>query len=561
MKKWNILGTIFDKEHRVDDIIHVLFRNRGITKASEKDAFLHPKDPVTLTAKDVGINPKELKRAFQRIQKAIKEKESIVVYTDYDADGITAGAILWEALYELGARVMPYVPHRVDEGYGLSQKGIDRVQKDYDPALIITVDHGITAVKQVEYAKKHGIDVVVTDHHVEQQRNPDCPIIHTTDLSGAGVSWFLANMLLTKNKEKARDLLALAGVGTIADMVPLVGANRSIVVYGLKELKKTKRLGIAALVKDAGISQTAMSTSDVSHILAPRINAMGRLEHALDALRLLCTKDPDRATRLAQTLGLTNRERQQLTIDTTMHAVELYKKKDAKTIPHILVVSDSSYNQGVIGLVAGKLVETYYRPTIVIAVGETISKASVRSIRGFDIISFLRRHSAYLVDVGGHPMAAGFTIETKHIRKFTKEVESAAKEDIQESLLVQSIAIDLEIPFTAIGPSLYERIADFAPFGIGNPEPVFATKEVMIESIRLIGAKQNHLKLKLSHASAKTPFDAVGFGLGEWYGKIKQGMIVDVAYTIDKNEWNGNTTLQIKLRDIRPASFGVIASD
>ena len=186
-----------------------------------------------------------------------------------------------------------------------------------------------------------------------------------------------------------------------------------------------------------------------------------------------------------------------------------------------------------------------YRPAIVISVGEIISKASVRSIRGFDVISFLRKHSSLLVDVGGHPMAAGFTIETKNIKKFTKVVEEVAQRDIKESLLIRSIAIDLEIPLTAIRSSLYERMTDFAPFGLGNPEPVFATKKVTVESIRLIGAKQNHLKLKLSS------FDAVGFGLGEWYGKIKQGMTVDVAYTIDKNTWNGNTSLQLKLRDIR----------
>ena len=479
MKNWNILGM---STNTVDDIIEVLLKNRGIAK-KDREVFLHPKDPVTLTPIDVGINIKELKRSFDRIQKAIKKKESIVVYTDYDADGITAGAILWEALYELGARVMPYVPHRVDEGYGLSEKGIDRVQKEFDPTLIITVDHGITAVLPVAYAKKLGVDVVVTDHHVKPKEYPKCPLIHTTNLSGAGVSWFLVNMLLFKNKEKSRDLLALCAIGTIADMVPLVGANRSIVVYGLKELKKTKRFGIIALLKDAGITQDEITTSDVSHVLAPRINAMGRLEHALDALRLLCTKNADRATSLAQVLHITNSERQQLTIDTTLHAINVYKKKDVKTIPKILVVSDVSYNQGVIGLVAGKLVEEYYRPAIVISVGEIISKASVRSIAGFDIISFLRNHSSLLVDVGGHPMAAGFTIETKNIKKFTKEVEGAAEKNIKESQLVRSITIDMEIPLSTIQSSLYEKIQDFAPFGLGNPEPVFATRKVTVESI------------------------------------------------------------------------------
>jgi single-stranded-DNA-specific exonuclease len=550
MKNWNILGTIGTHEYTDDEIIRELLINRGITTASQEAAFLHPKNPIDLTTKDVGIPEGEQHRAFQRIQKALKEKESIVVYTDYDADGITAGAVLWEALYDLGAHVMPYVPHRVDEGYGLSEKGIDRVQKEFDATLIITVDHGITATSQVEYAKKHGIDVVVTDHHVKPEHYPDCPLIHTTDLSGAGVSWFLAHKLLGANVEKSLDLLALATIGTIADMVPLVGANRSIVVYGMKELKKTKRSGVTALFKDAGITQEDISTSDVSHILAPRINAMGRLNHALDALRLLCTKKADRAASLAQVLSVTNKERQQLTIDTTMHAVNIFKKKEAATIPNILVVSDATYNQGVIGLVAGKLVETYYRPAIVISVGEVISKASIRSIRGFDIISFLRNHSSLLIDVGGHPMAAGFTIETKNIKKFTKEVEEAARKEITKTLLVQSVAIDIEIPLTAIRSSLYEKMADFSPFGLGNPEPVFATRGVTVESVRLIGAKQNHLKMKISHPSVNNPFDVIGFGQGEWYGKMKQGMSIDIAYTIDKNEWNGTKTLQLKLRDI-----------
>jgi len=548
---WNILGTISKNDYEIDDIIRVLLGNRGITKEAEIQTFLHPKNPIDFISNDVGIDRKELQRAFARIEKAIQKNESIVVYTDYDADGITAGAVLWEALYERGARVMPYVPHRVDEGYGLSEKGIDRVQKEFDPTLIITVDHGITAVKQVEYAKKIGIDVVVTDHHVKPKVFPDCPTIHTTDLSGAGVSWFVANMLLKEKKEKAQELLALCAIGTIADMVPLTRTNRSLVVYGLKALAKTKRLGLVALLTGAGITQELITTSDISHILAPRINAMGRLDHALDALRLLCTKNADRATRLAQVLSVTNVERQQLTVDTTAHAIDLFKKKDAKTIPNILVVSDETYNQGIIGLVAGKLVETYYRPAIVISEGEGISKGSVRSIRGFDIISFLRNHSSFLVDVGGHPMAAGFTIETKNIQKFTKEVENAAKSEIDASLFVQTMTIDIELLMTDIGSSLYDRIREFAPFGLGNPEPLFATKDVTVESFRLIGAKQNHLKLKLSHPSVKIPFEAVAFGKGELYGKLRQGAPIDIAYTIDKNDWNGKTSLQLKLRDIQ----------
>lgn len=539
-KKWKIL-------HKPsDDILAVLLKNRNI---SDAENFLHPKSPWELTARDVGIDSAQLKKAIARIHKAIKNKESIVVYADYDADGITAGAVMWETIHAMGGNIMPYIPHRVEEGYGLSVKGIDAVREQYDPSLIITVDHGITAWEKVEYAKSLGIEVVVTDHHVKPDKLPDCTIVHTTKLCGAGISWFVA-------KELGKPDLGLATIGTIADLVPLTGANRSIVKFGLAELNKTKRVGLLALMQDAGVTPGEISTYDISHVLAPRLNAMGRLVHAMDALRLLCTHQEDKAMILARTLGLTNKERQQLTTDTTAHALKgLTLRTQGETLQRLLFISHDTYNPGVIGLVAGKLVEEYYRPAIVVSRGETISKASARSIVGFNIVEAIKSCSDLLVDVGGHPMAAGFTVETKNLEKLQRKLESLAEKEITDDMLIRELRIDTELPLTSINETFWEKLRAFEPFGFGNSEPVFATRAVTLEDFRLVGKEGKHLKLSISNSQFS--IGAIAFGMGDIYPKLKNGMHLDIAYTIDMNVWNGNKKLQLKIKDIHftDASF------
>ncbi len=547
MKKWEIQWKDSPLE-TTKDILSCLLLNRGVTQKQDVERFLHTPDPYTLNAYDVGIDPEALAEASKRIGKAIADKESIVVYADYDADGITAGTIMWETLHALGGNVMPYIPHRVDEGYGLSKKGIDSVVDQYKPTLIITVDHGITAWEKVVYAKELGIDVIVTDHHVKSDKLPDCRIVHTTKLCGAGVSWFVAKELLkTRGMQDSRslELIALAAIGTIADMVPLVGPNRSIAKYGLAAINHTARVGLLALIEEAGLTPGEIRTYNISHVLAPRLNAMGRLVHAMDALRLLCTGQKDKAMLLARRLGETNRERQLMTTDTAAHAKELMKGSDKK----LLFVSDASYNQGVIGLVAGKLVEEYYRPAIVLARGEMITKASARSIAGFNIVEAIRSASDILVDVGGHPMAAGFTVETKHIEELRKRLEEVAQRDISEDLLVRRLRIDAEIPLSLVTEGLWTGIGDFEPFGLGNPEPVFVTRNLLVLDARVVGNGNKHLKLLLRDEVATT-IDAIAFGMGELYGKLKEHARMDVAYAIDMNEWNGRRKLQLKIRDI-----------
>lgn len=564
MKKWEIKKKyqISDSKDHVREIIALLLLHRGVKTKKDVDAFLYPPDPHELKAHDIGIDAKELKSALARIQKAISKKESIVVYADYDADGITAGAIMWEALHSLGANVMPYIPHRVEEGYGLSKKGIDAVAAEHHPSLIITVDHGITAKEKVEYAKSLGIDVVVTDHHVKPKQIPDCPMVHTTMLCGAGVSWFVAASLSALSKADSRhrgnDMLELAAIGTIADMMPLTGPNRSIVKYGLEALNKTKRIGLDALITEAGLEKGSLKPYDISHVLAPRLNAMGRLVHAMDALRLLCTHREDKAMLLARTLGLTNKERQQLTVSMTTHAVGLLSKEQK----NLLFVSHTEFNQGVIGLVAGKLVERYYRPAIVVARGVELSKASARSITGFNIVEAIRSCSDILVDVGGHPMAAGFTVETQHLDTLQQRLELLAQKELDEEKLTRKLSIDLEIPLALANTSLWHAMQEFQPFGFGNSEPVFATRHVIVDDARLVGADGKHLKLRIRTGDSRNPrlstqdsgnliFDAIAFGMGEYYGKLRPDTPVDIAYSIDMNVWNGNKKLQLKIKDIR----------
>lgn len=550
-KKW-----VVKKKLGNEDLLQLLLENRGLTTKKDIYFFINPPNPSLPSypsPSDVEIDKRSLGTAVKRIREAIKNKESIVVYADYDADGICAGAIMWETLHHLGAKVMPYIPHRVEEGYGLSIAGIDRVKDLHNPNLIITVDHGITAKEKVEYAKKLGIEVIVTDHHVKPKALPKCTIVHTTKLCGAGVAWFLAKDLLNGQalKDKGLTLMELAAIGTIADMIPLVGPNRAIVKYGLDAINKTSRVGLDASITEAGLEKGKLGVYEISHILAPRLNAMGRLEHALDALRLLCTHRKERAAELAAKLGLTNRERQQLTINTTLHALKILKGTFLRK--KLIFLAHETYNQGVIGLVAGKLVEEYYLPAIVVSKGETISKASARSISGFNIVEAIRSCSDILVDVGGHPMAAGFTVETKHLESLQSRLEELAAKELTEEMLTRTLKIDAEIPLELVTEELWKKLQDLRPFGFGNPEPVFATRSVLVKEARLVGADGKHLKLRLHLSSLNSQLsviDGIAFNQGSLYGKLQQNTQVDIAYTIDRDIWNGNSKLQLKVKDI-----------
>jgi len=540
MKKWQILN-----KGRAGEVIKILLGNRGIKTKKDVEEFLNP-ELNKVTIESVGIDKKQLRKAIARIKLAIKNKEQIVVFGDYDVDGITGAAILWETLNSMGAKVMPYIPHRIEEGYGLSIAGIRNLKsKVQDAKLIITVDNGIVANTAVDFANKMGIDVIITDHHVKPKKLPNAlAIIHTTKLCGAGVAW-----VFTQEFKKNETYLELVALATVADLVPLKGANRTLLRFGLKKLQETRRTGLLELLKEAGLVRQSLGVYEIGHIIAPRLNAMGRLEYAMDSLRLICTTNPERARGLAQLLGNTNKERQNVTLRTVLHAVEKVKSQKSK-LKNLLFVIHESYEQGVIGLVAGKLVEEFYKPSIVISQGEKFSKGSARSISGFNMIEFIKTASEFLVDAGGHPMAAGFTVETAKLPLLQKALENKADLLLNKSLLTRSLKIDCELPLSSININLYESLQKFSPFGMGNPEPTFVSRGVVIEDVRLVGNEGKHLKLIVSSQKTGVRFEGIGFGLGE-KTKINIGDKIDIVYTIDKNEWNGEKRLQLKIKDFK----------
>ncbi len=585
MKKWKTMSKIKNKKENIknEEIVKILLKNRGIAGKKETEGFLNPKlSKVTLTS--VKISTPQVKKSVGRIRKAIKNKEQIVIFGDYDVDGICGSAILWETLNKQGAKVTPYIPHRIDEGYGLSEKGIENLKfKIKNCGLIVTVDNGIVANKAVDFAKKQNIDVIITDHHVPpaggSKKLPKAfSIVHTTMLCGAGVAYMLSQEFKIKNsrlpkpgtggqvksKIEQDDHLALVALATVSDLVPLLGANRTLLKYGLLELHKTKRLGLQALFKEAQINPETIGVYEIGHIIAPRLNAMGRLESAMDSLRLVCTTNRERALALAHKLGSTNKERQNVTEEAVTKAKAKVRASNFEK-EKLLFISDKSYEQGVIGLVAGRLVEEFYIPSIVVSEGKVYSKASARSVSGFNIIEFIRSQIELLVDVGGHPMAAGFTVETAKLPLLEKNLKKRVRELLDKEKLKRSLKIDMELPASSLTQTLYDAIQKLQPFGMKNPEPAFLTKNLVISDMRLVGNDGKHLKLKfrIQNSPASTSeagraefrIEGIAFGMGEESG-FKIGDRVDVVYNLSENEWNGNKKLELKIKDIKNSLSG-----
>lgn len=545
IKRWEVLHKSPITDHR--SLIDVLLKNRGIKTEKEKNEFFNPLDPLKIPLKSLNIKESEVKKAIDRIKKAKKIGEHVIIYGDYDADGITGTATLWETLHELDIFVLPHIPERFSEGYGLNLESVKKLKKE-DPALglIITVDHGITAGEKVNDLKNLGIDMIITDHHQMGKKVPKpLALIYTTKISGSALAWFFAREIV-KRSDLLTDQLSLAAIGTIADQLPLIGVNRSVVKYGLEELNRTKRPGLLALFKESGLQTDTtplknIGTYEVGYIIAPRINAMGRLKHGLESLRLLCTRDKIKAADIAENIGSTNSERQKI-----VEEVVILARKNVMD-QKIIVIASKDYHEGVIGLAAGRLVEEFYRPAIVLSVKGEISKASARSITGFNIIEAISAVSLHL-EGGGHPMAAGFSIETSKIDKFTKEINKYAENFLTSDLLSKKIKIDCELKFDQINYGLLDKLNQFEPTGLGNPGPTFMAEKVEMIDCKTVGREARHLKLKLRQA--EQVFDSIFFGGGEKYSKLTPGSVIDIAFKPEENLWNGNRSIQLKIRDV-----------
>ena len=542
------------------EIIDLLLKSRNI---KDIGSFLNPPSPLELTLKDFGFKQKEISLMMKLLTRIKKNDEMIIVYTDYDADGITGGAVLWETLHLLGFKVMPYVPHRKTEGYGFSKKGIDAVKKEFNPVLIMSVDHGITAKKEVEYANNHGIDVIITDHHHRQEEKvPDSAacIFHIPALSGSGTAYMVAKEIFnyfkiqeshkvggqTKFKVLEKyfktDYLALAAIGTVADLVPLVGPSRSIVTYGLKSFSKVDRPGIKHILKEAQIEGKEIRPYEIGFIIAPRINAVGRLEHAIDALRLLCTTDEKRARELAQKVGNLNTNRQDLVKEQVAEAQAQMKK--FKVIPKLIILYADHWHEGVIGLIAGNILEEYYRPTIVMTKGDGFYKASVRSIPGFHITDFLKTLDSYFTNYGGHAAAAGFTLKGEKLEMFLEVAVKKAEKVITDEMLERTMEVDLKIPLSLSTKPLANALNKLAPFGMGNAKPTF-TSEASVVHAKILGKQRNHLKLQVKDVSGQSlPLDMIAFGQAEIFKQLSKNQKITLVYHLDLNEWNGQKNVQ-----------------
>jgi single-stranded-DNA-specific exonuclease len=526
---------------QIPDLVEILLKNRGLTSPVSVSEFLSPSDPLRLPVSAAGWTDTQLSSALKLVDQHLAAGNKIAVYGDYDVDGITSAAILWETLYRFSKSVFPHIPHRRQEGYGLTRAGIDHCLEQ-GAKLILTADSGITAGEEIAYCRSRGCDVIVIDHHQPPDELPQPNVLlFSTATSAAGLSWFFAREILSARHQDIRiaaELLSFCAVSVICDLVPLLGINRSFAKFGLSALNTTNRPGLLALFVQSGISPGHIGSYEVGFIIGPRLNAMGRLEHALDSLRLLCTTDPARALSLAKTLNDTNVLRQDLTVQSVETAVSSLNKSD---IPAVILVSDTKFNEGIIGLVAAKLVEEFYRPALVVSVGEHLSKGSGRSVPGFHLTDFLRHNSDYLQSVGGHEMAAGFSLLTSDLDKFIAQISHSA-ELVDTSGFVRTERIDAEIPIALVGDKLYQQIKEFAPFGLGNPRPVFLSRHVPIAFPKRIGRDMSHLKFSAAG------IDAIYFRAPP---DLSLPVTLDrLVYSVDQNTFNGLSRLQLYIKKI-----------
>lgn len=538
------IGTKLTEKKSPEEIIELLLTER---KIEDMSSFLNPPHPLTFSLKSLGFDT-ELKVLLSQLTICKENNETTVVYTDYDADGITGGSLLWETLHILGFKVFPYVPHRQKEGYGFSIKGIDSVIEKYNPSLIISVDHGISAADQIQYTTNKGIAVVVTDHHTKPLRLPTsaAAIIHCPLVSGSGLAYITALDIWHHFDEKNEtlkklftyDFLALASLGTIADLVPLTGYSRSIAQFGLQAFSQATKPGIQALLTVSGLRESEISAYHAGFALAPRINAVGRLSHAIEAVRMLCTKDSTKAKLLADAAQTHNTTRQKMVDLATDEAfIEIEKKE----VPRLILVKNNNWNEGIIGLISSKVTERYRRPSIVMTKTEEGWKGSARSIKGFDITSFLRSLNL-LKHVGGHPQAGGFSLTQDQLTQFEKSIEAR----LGEIPLPQEkeLYVDIEMPLRCVSEKLVDALQQLAPFGIGNPTPVFQSV-VKVLFIKTMGKKQEHLKFIGQDPNEKTKqLECVYFSpLDEQKKIITVGSILSIAYTVDSRYWQGKRQL------------------
>ncbi len=542
----------------ISDILSRLLIQRDVKSFSQAKIFFRPSldslhDPFLMNGMEI---------ATHRVIKALTENQRIMIYGDYDVDGTCSTALLYMFLKELGANVNFFIPKRLTEGYGISKIGIDYAN-EIAASLIISVDCGITAVDETEYASSLGIDVIICDHHqpkdsipnafaVLDPLKPDCNYPFSY-LSGAGVAFKLAQGVSERIGKrdlplKYLDLVALAGA---ADIVPLIDENRTLVKEGLEQINSNPRPGILALIESSNMKPGELTSGQIVFTIAPRINAVGRLGDAERAVELIITDKKDEAFKMAQVLESENFLRRKIDEDTFISALEIVENSLDLTTDTAIILHHESWHPGVIGIVASRLVERYYRPTIMLTTVDGIAKGSARSISNFNIYEALKKCGDLLIHFGGHQAAAGLAVEVDKLNEFKLKFNQIVKDSITEEDLLPEVAIDSKLKFSEITPKFIRIIDQFSPFGPGNMRPVFLSEEVKIEGKpRIVG--NNHLVFAVKQKNCDKVFDTIGFNMGEYCKRLSDNHCdFDIVYNIDKSSRDGRSFPQFRIKDIK----------
>lgn len=544
----------------VSEALANLMVQRNITTPLEASAFFIPDlsylhDPFMM--KDMNI-------AVERISAAIKKNEKILVYGDYDVDGTTAVALMYSFLKEQFSNVEYYIPDRYKEGYGVSFKGIDFAYQN-NCKLVITLDCGIKAVEKVKYARTKGLDIIICDHHypgdeipraeaVLDPKQPSCSYPYK-ELSGCGVGFKLIQAYSRVHGiefTRIAHYLDLVAVSIASDIVPLTGENRVLAYYGLKQLNDSPRTGLREIIKEAEICR-ALTIEDIVFKIGPRINAAGRMEAGSKAVELLISNNSRLATGISKEINNFNIERRSVDRTITTEAMRMISEDQRTVNARTTVLYNPSWKKGVIGIVASRLIETYYRPTVILTESNGFATGSARSVQGYDLYQAIEACSDLLESFGGHMFAAGLTLKKENIRPFMDRFEQFVNSTISEEQLVPRVFIDSELSFSEINEEFFSILSKFQPFGPENMSPVFVTREVTDTGTgRMVGSSGEHLKLNLCQTSSGlVSFPAIGFNMADHFEYIKRGNPVDICYSIEMNEFRGNKNLQLNIKDIK----------
>ena len=569
-KRWHIAPSappvFFERLPSIPPLVAQILYNRGVATADAADAFLQASfdDDNPFRMRDIDV-------AVTLLRRAVTRGDPIAIYGDYDVDGVTASSVLAQTLQSFGAQVRVYIPNRVDEGYGLNVEAITELAAE-GRRVLITVDCGIRSLDEVALARQLGMHVIVTDHHhvgsalpqadaVINPKRADCTYSFK-DLAGVGVAYKLAQALLRTNAKvslpttqfalEETALLDLVALGTVADMVPLLGENHMLVSKGLVYINQARRPGLSAMLETSNVTPGKVTTRTIGFVLAPRLNAAGRISEAMTALDLLMAPDMKRAIPLAQALDALNEERRSLTLEVQGRARDMIVARDE--IPPLLFAASPDFPHGVVGLAASRLLDEFYRPAVVVSIEDEWSKGSARSIPEFHITQALDAMGDLLMRHGGHSAAAGFTIATDLLPELESRLLALAREQLAGLLLVPTLPVEAEVPLRELSWDVYHKLEGLEPFGYGNPVPVLASRSVRVVDSRAVGADGRHLKLRLAGKDGKV-WDAIAFRQGAWINQLPRE--IDIAYVLEQNEWNGRVTLLLNVKDIHlPGEIG-----